>query len=311
MKETIEWIHTEDIDFHTYIWTDEKIKPRAVFYIIHGSVEHAGRYKSFAENLVKEGYVVIAPDLRGHGQTGLKQNSLGHFTDGPMGWELCVHDLKFIYDHIHDSYPNLPLILFGHSMGSYLVRCFIKEYPVECAGLIISGTGGFAKGLGDLGIWLAKLIMHIKGKAYKSKFLTALVYDSLNKRIGRTETSFDFLSRDKTVVKTYIEDPLCGYTCSAEYIHELLLGTRKSNEGPMFDLKQDKLPILLMSGENDPVGDKKSKGIKGVYTKYKEKNKNVSFNLYPKARHELLNEINREEVIADVLAWLSSHCKTC
>lgn len=306
MKESVKWIQTEDLSFHTLIWEPTERSPKAIFYLVHGSVEHAMRYKEFANRLTREGYLVIAPDLRGHGKTAEKNNSLGHFTNNPMGWELCVHDLKIIYDQISSWYPNIPVVLFGHSMGSYLVRTLIKEYPLKLKALIISGSGGFAKGIGDAGIWMAKAIMHFKGVNHKSPFLTDLVYGTLNKKLGSTVTPFDFLSRDENVVQAYLNDPLCGYTCSAEFIHEMLVGTRKSNQLEMFDIENKTLPVLIMSGEADPVGDKRNKGIKKVVSNYNRYLKNVTFNLYKGGRHELLNELNKEVVTDDIIQWLST-----
>lgn len=306
MKESVKWIKTEDLSFHTLIWTPERSSIKGVFYLVHGSVEHAMRYKEFAQALTEQGYVVIAPDLRGHGQTALRNQTLGHFSNAPMGWHLCVHDLKLIYDEIRLWYPELPIVLFGHSMGSYLVRTLVKEYPVQLQGLILSGTGAFANGIGDVGIWLAKLTIQLKGYAYPSRFLTDLVYGSLNKKIGQTVTAFDFLSRDAEEVKRYIDDPLCGYVCSAEFIHEMLVGTKQANQQELFNLKADAFPLLIISGDKDPVADKNSRGIKAVVRSYEAHLENVTFKLYKDARHELLNELNKEEVTSDILTWLSS-----
>lgn len=306
MKEVIEWIKTEDISFFTRVWSSESVQPLGVFLLIHGSVEHSLRYKEFAKALTNKGYIVVAPDLRGHGQTGLKSRGIGYFSDEPMGWELAVHDLKVMYNQCVQWYPNLPITLFGHSMGSYLVRCFLKEYPVEIEGVILSGTGAFAKGIGDVGIFLSKLIMHMKGRRYKSEFLTNLVYGNLNKRIKERQTPFDFLTRDSEEVEAYIKDPLCGYTCSAEFIHEMLLGTKKANMLEVFQLKDKNLPLLIISGSNDPVGDRSGKGIKKVVHLYNQEMKNVTTHFYEGARHELLNELYRQDVIEDIFAWLPS-----
>lgn len=306
MKETVKWLESEELDFYIHIWEEETVKTKGVFYLVHGSVEHSYRYQHFAEKLTKEGYIVVAPDLRGHGKTGEKAKSLGYFSDNPMGWELCVHDLKYIYDAIVAWYPELPIVIFGHSMGSYLVRCFLKEYPVAISGAILSGTGGFAKGIGDFGIWIAKLMMHIKGRRHKSSFLTNLVYGTLNSKITQIKTPFDFLSRDEEVVSKYIEDPLCGYVCTAEFIHEMVLGTRKSNQREMFQLRNSQLPMLIVSGEEDPVGDKNNKGILGVVASYKKYMSSVTFKLYPNARHEVLNELDRERIMEDMIRWLST-----
>lgn len=306
MKETVKWINLEDLSFYTVIWEPTDCPAKAILYLVHGSVEHSMRYKRFAQSLTKQGYIVIAPDLRGHGETAKKNNTLGHFSDNPMGWTICVHDLKFIYDTFVAWYPELPVILFGHSMGSYLVRTLIKEYPVTLKGVILSGTGGFAAGIGDLGICLSKVIMHIKGVNYRSPFLTDLVYGTLNKKINQATTPFDFLSRDIQEVQRYMDDPLCGYTCSAEFIHEMLKGTQKSNQEMMFDINNKSLPMLIISGGDDPVGDKHSKGIKKVVNRYKHYLENVTFKLYDNARHELLNEVNKEMVTEDIIRWLST-----
>ena len=304
MKESIEWIYTEDISLYTRIWTNESMEPKGLLYVIHGSVEHTERYRAFAEFFTADGFVVVAPDLRGHGQTGLNSGGLGYFSDNPLGWELCVHDLKVVFDQCAQWYPELPRVILGHSMGSYLVRCFMKEYPVSLDGVILSGTGAFAKGLGAFGIGLSKLTIHFKGRGYKSKLLTDLVYGSLNRFIKDAHTEFDFLTRDEAVVRAYIEDPLCGYTCSAEFIHELLSGTKKSNAREMFQWANVELPLLIISGEKDPVADHGGKGLKKVVQGYRQYLNKVTVNIYPGARHEVLNETNKEEVFHDIHKWL-------
>ncbi|MBN2898496.1 MAG: lysophospholipase [Clostridia bacterium] len=306
MEEIIRWITSEDVSFYTRVWRNETLPPKAIIFLVHGSVEHGGRYKAFAEHLTQQGYVVVAPDLRGHGETGIHGDGLGYFSDAPMGWEICVHDLKVIYDQCVDWYPGLPLIVFGHSMGSYLVRCFIKEYPVAMQGVVLSGTGHFATGIGDLALGLSKVLMHTKGKRYKSRFLTSLVYGTLNKRIGKTETDFDFLSRDTEQVRRYIEDPLCGYICTVDYLHEMLFGTKKANRAAMFELANRQLPLLLISGGEDPVADRGGKGFKKVFDSYKHRMDDVTAHVYEGARHEVLNETNRETVMADICAWLKT-----
>lgn len=305
MKENIKWISTEDMSFYTRIWSPDSGALKALVFLVHGSVEHAGRYKAFAEFLTSQGFLVVAPDLRGHGQTGLKHGTLGYFSDRPMGWELTVHDLKIVYDQCVVWYPDLPIFIFGHSMGSYLVRCFIKEYQVPLSGVILSGTGAFAKGIGQVGIVLSKLIMHLKGRRFNSRFLTNLVYANLNRHIDQRQRDFDFLSRDQEIVTQYLKDPLCGYTCSAEYIHEMLLGIQKSNAMAMFDLENRSLPLLIISGENDPVGDRNNKGIKQVIKHYRDTLEDVTVNIYSGARHEVLNELNRLAVYEDIQTWLN------
>lgn len=305
MKEDIKWISTEDMSFYTHIWSPDNCDIKALVFLVHGSVEHAGRYKAFAEFLTAQGFIVVAPDLRGHGQTGLKNATLGYFSDAPMGWELTVHDLKVIYDQCAVWYPDLGIFIFGHSMGSYLVRCFIKEYQVALRGVVLSGTGAFARGIGHLGIALSKLVMHLKGRQFKSKFLTNLVYANLNRRIDQRQRDFDFLSRDQEIVAQYLQDPLCGYTCSAEYIHEMLIGTQKANAMTMFQLENRNLPLLIISGENDPVGDRNNKGIKQVIKHYRHTLEDVTVNIYSGARHEVLNELNRSEVYEDIQTWLN------
>jgi len=306
MREVIKWIELEDISLHTYVWSSDVVETKGLFLLIHGSVEHSARYREFAEQLTQNGYTVVAPDLRGHGKTGEKSGSVGHFSDGPMGWELCVHDIKYVYDRCRMWFPKMPVVLFGHSMGSFLVRSFLKEYPVSLKAGIISGTGDFERGLGDVGIWLAKGIMRMYGPRHKSPLLTDMVFNTLNRKVGKTETPFDFLSRDADRVQLYLADPLCGYTCTAEYIHEMLLGSRKSNDYRLFELSPSTLPMLFISGDADPLGGRRGSGVKNVVHRYRQHMTDVTFKLYKNARHELLNELNREMVIADVLDWLSS-----
>ena len=274
--------------------------PRAIVQIAHGMAEHIGRYAPFAEFLVSNGYAVAANDHAGHGKSA-DLSVKGYF--GPQnGWDAVITDMKTLHDHTAALWPEIPYILLGHSMGSFLARSYAARHPQDISALILSGTAGVnpAAGFGSL---FARREKKRNGEKKPSELLNNLSFGSYNKSFLPSRTAFDWLSRDKEQVDRYVEDPLCGFVFTAEGFWDLLSGIREISS-VSWATKVPDVPIYLFSGEKDPVGNN-GKGVKQVKNWLEDTGHTVTMKLYPEGRHEMLNEINRTEVYQDVLRFLT------
>lgn len=303
-KSTFSFQAEDGANIHVYKWMPEGTV-RCVVQIAHGMVEHAARYEHFAQALTSVGYAVYANDHRGHGKTANSQENLGHFAD-ENGWESVVNDLHNITTKIKEKNPNLPIILLGHSMGSFLSKSYIQKYGHELAGVILSGTNSDQGLLSDVGILIAKCEERIRGKQAKSKLLNKLSFGSFNKRFKPNRTEFDWLSRDEGVVDRYIDDQYCGGIVSAGFFHDMLSGIKQADRQENLKKVPRDLPIFMIAGENDPVGNY-TKLVKSAVRNYKKVGiQDLQYKFYPGARHEILNETNKEEVYRDVIEWIET-----
>lgn len=284
-------------------WTSNK-QPKAIVQISHGMAEHIGRYHEFARYLVEHGIFVYGNDHRGHGHTETRNEDLGYFADDD-GYETIVQDMNSLTDIIQLEYPDTPIILFGHSMGSFLSRRYIQLFGKRLQGVVFSGTGGHPGFVGKLGHILATREAKKHGRRTPSKRLNSLTFGSYNKAFHPTRTEFDWLSRDVDEVDKYINDPLCGGVFTAGFFDDFLKGLLSLYQE---DGKIPKdLPAYFLSGELDPVG-KNTKGVlQNIHQLQSVGIKDISYKFYPGGRHEILNEINREEVFSDILQWINDH----
>jgi len=272
--------------------------PKAVIVISHGMAEHAERYDYFAKKLNDQEYSVYAINQIGHGDAivdGLK----GHWEKGDFYH--CVDNLKVLVDHVKKEFKG-PVFLFGHSMGSFISQEYIKRYGNTLNGCILSGSAktGLLHKMGNL---LAGL--STKPLKEPNKFLDSLSFGSYNGKIENPRTKFDWLSRDEKQVDKYVADDLCGYCCTTGFFKNFMKGLANLNKN-VKDVPVN-LPIYLMAGHDDPVGTY-GKDVLALEKMYKDyKIKDVSCKLYDGGRHEMLNEINKDEVIADVVAWFKKH----
>lgn len=287
-------------------WLPEKPKSiKAVVQIAHGMAEHSLRYERFADTLTRN-HAVYANDHRGHGQTAGSLENVGYFAD-ENGWYKVVDDMHTLTRIIHKNHPGTPVFLLGHSMGSLLARNYIFLYGHDISGVILSGTGGDPGLLGKIGYWIAEREAKTKGKKYRSPVLKKLSFGKFNKPFKPNRTEFDWLSRDDAEVDTYIADPYCGGDFTAGFYEDLLFGINIINDPRNIRQVPKDLPIYLFSGDKDPVGNN-TKGVRQVFKSYQKAGiKDVTMKLYEESRHEMLNETNREEVFADVIAWLKDH----
>jgi alpha-beta hydrolase superfamily lysophospholipase len=282
-------------------WKDVQ-SPRGILQIAHGMAEHSGRYQRFANFLNKQGFIVLANDHRGHGRTGEKAGQMGYFAP-EHGFDRVVDDLHFLSNRIKEEYPELPLFLMGHSMGSFLARRYLQKYGDMLAGAILMGSAGDPGLAAKAGKFIAGLQMRKNPKA-PSAVLDKLSFGAYNKGIKNPRTKFDWLSRDGQEVQKYLDDPHCGMVCSSGFFFDLLTGLQMIHDPKLIEGIPKNLPILVISGEADPVG-KYGQGIRQFVGQMKNHNiNNIDLKLYPEARHELLNEINRDEVMQDIAEWL-------
>lgn len=282
---------------------------RGIIQIAHGMAEYKDRYEEAAEALTGDGFAVYANDHRGHGQGAKESDSLGFFAE-EEGWTKVVTDMLTLTQQAKESHPEVPFFLLGHSMGSFLSRSYAIQHGGELDGLLLSGTGADKGLLGKIGLLLARREIKKKGARHVSLKLNALSFGSFNKAFEPNRTAFDWLSRDTAIVDRYVEDPLCGFVCTSQFFADLLSGIRSISEPENIKKIPQNLPIYLFSGAMDPVGDQ-GKGVQAVAEQYRRGGvKNVTVKLYPEARHEIMNETNRNEVYKDILSWLNVHIRS-
>ncbi|AWB43909.1 alpha/beta hydrolase [Paenibacillus sp. CAA11] len=288
--------------FVNYWVQDPEHAPRGIVQISHGMAETSARYERFARELTAQGFAVYANDHRGHGKTAGYPEYLGYA--GPDGHNGMVDDLLLLGSEIRLRHAGIPLFLLGHSMGSFLVQKTMYLSPEPYTGFLLTGSCGGQGGLAA-GQLLASAQVRLQGAQHPSLLLNALVFGRYNRQFAPVRTPFDWLTRDQTEVDKFIEDPFCGALCSAGFFYDFF-GLLREIHRPehMAKIPKDK-PVFIFSGEEDPVG-LNGKGVHRLIEAYKELGlEQVDWKLYPHARHELLNELNRDEVTEDVLYWLN------
>lgn len=295
---------SDGIPLHTNRWLPDG-SPKAVVQIAHGMAEHSARYARLGEALTAAGYAVYASDHRGHGATASTADH-GYFGDTD-GWDTVVEDVRAVTRFAQEEHPGLPVFLLGHSMGSFLARAYVIEDSRDLAGLVLSGTAGDPGPLGKAGLGVARAESRLRGRRHVSALLDKLTFGQYNAAFKPNRTDFDWLSRDDAEVDRYVADPLCGQTFTSGFFADLLAGLAGINDRRRVARVRRDLPILLVAGDQDPVGDK-GKGVRAVREQYASVGvADVTCTLYPGARHEIFNETNRDAVTADVIAWLDAH----
>ena len=283
----------------TRVWRPDTA-PRAVIQIAHGLAEHSARYARLAEPLTAAGYAVYASDHRGHGET-CPPADLGYFADSD-GWRKLLDDLQAIAERIAADHPGLPRVFLGHSMGSFLGQTYIAEHGGELAAAVLSGTSGPPPAILPIGKSVVAFERWRLGPRGKSGIVQALLFGEQNKPFRPARTPYDWLSRDNAEVDKYIADPLCGFALTNQLAADLV-GALGDLASPTLAARIPKrLPIYVFSGARDPIGAK----LQGLLDVYRAAGLNVTAKLYPDARHETLNETNRDEVTRDLVGWLDT-----
>ncbi len=277
-------------------------KPKASILILHGMAEHQKRYQAFAEYLVNNGYDVYSYDHRGHG-TDKKLSDLGFFALED-GYQIVVDDAIFVSNYIVQNNRCSKFILFGHSMGSLISRNVIQTFD-NYNGVILSGTANPPKLLTLSGLCVSSLVKKFNGSKHVSPYLNNLMFGSKKYTSLSSRTAFDWLSRSNPIVGAYMHDPYCGFTCTASFYHDLLKLIQNATRKNQIKLTKKDLPLYIISGEKDPVGSYGKEINKFLSVLRKCEFSNVTSKLYTECRHELLNELNNQEVYSDILQWIS------
>ena len=295
------WLNSSDATpIYVNRWFAEQ-PPKAVVMVAHGMAEHSARYARLGEALVAAGYELYAHDQRGHGQTA-NQGTLGHYADQD-GWARVVGDLACLNHHIRQQHPHTPIFLLGHSMGSYIAQAYLMQHSSSLQGTILSGSNYQPVALYRVARLIARLECWRQGPQGRSALLEFLSFGSFNKAFKPNRSPFDWLSRDPVEVDKYVNDPLCGFRCSNQLWLDLLGGLQQIT--PVHNLAQidSNLPLLVIGGACDPVSQ--GKRLQHLANALRQAgNKQLQLHIYPDARHELLNESNRDEVTTYLIGWL-------
>jgi alpha-beta hydrolase superfamily lysophospholipase len=283
----------------TRVWRPQAA-PRAVVQIVHGLAEHSARYARLAEALTRAGYAVYAHDHRGHGPNS-PPGDLGFFAERD-GWRLLLDDIDAVAGRIATDHPELPRAFLGHSMGSFLGQTYIAEHGDALAAAVLSGTSGPPPAILPLGKRIVAFERWRLGPRGKSALMQSLLFGEQNKPFRPARTPYDWLSRDAAEVDKYIADPLCGFPLANQLAADLV-GALETLASPKVAERIPKtLPIYVFGGARDPVGAR----LQGLLDVYRAAGLDVTVKIYPDARHETLNETNRDEVTRDLVAWLDS-----
>lgn len=276
---------------------------RAVVQISHGMAEHMGRYHEFMRFLAQNGYIACGIDHIGHGRSA-QEERFGFFAQQD-GWKTLIEDQHKFYKIVRSELPNqTEIILFGHSMGSFVARLYAAKYPQTLSGLILSGTGRSGLRV-ELAAKAAAFSVHKNGAYYIDRDLNRLTFGGFNDRFQPTKSGYDWLTGDAEIVKRYTDDPLCGFVFTVSAFRDLFTLIGKSNDRSCFELAAKNTPILIVSGAMDPVGEY-GKGPEQVCRRYRRAGvQDVELVLYEGSRHEPLNESNRTQVYDELLCWLN------
>ena len=278
---------------------------RAIVQIVHGISEHIDRYRPFMEFLAEHGILAVGNDHLGHGKTPTSEADQGAFYEED-GWNRVVQDVAALHDLVKKDLPvRVPYVMFGHSMGSFVVRTFMIDHPDKFDMAIISGTGHQGRALVRFGNLVASQVIKRKGYRSDGTFLNKLAMGNYLKRIKEPRTDCDWLSNDAEQVNKYIQDALCGFTAKAGMYADMLRGVSYvTDPANIARMPKDK-PVFFMSGSEDPVGDYGLGVRKAAIAFHDAGLSDVKVKLYEGGRHEMLNELNRKEVYRNILTWLN------
>lgn len=289
-------------NIHAVEWLPEG-KPAAVLQIAHGMTEHILRYEEFAEYLTGKRIAVVGNDHIGHG-TSIAEGAQPMYFGTSGSWGRVVRDLHTCHTMTEEKFPDIPHVMLGFSLGSFLVRTYLIEYPGEADAAILMGTGQISQ----IGIFMAKMVANREaekvGEEYPSPVVTEMTFGTYNKKFWPNRTECDWLCASNESLDDYISDPLRGEALSVGLFRELLDGMAFTGKMKNIRKMRKNLPVLFVSGDKDPVGDF-GKGVRKAYRRFKEAGMgDVSLKLYPELRHMVLSEDCREEVYRYLYRWI-------
>lgn len=293
------------IYYYEYI---PECEPIGVLQIAHGMCEYLERYQSMIEWFLNRGFIVVGNDHLGHGRTAAPDpenlENLGYL--GEEGWKAMVEDLHRLVVAMHKKYKDLPYYLLGHSMGSFLTRAYIAKYGEELDGVIISGTAGTLPVVKEALLYVKQLIKK-HGCRYRSEKVSQIMFGVYNRRIQNPVNGYAWLSRDPAVAEAFAGNPYSNYTFTLDGFYNLLSLLRYISTASCYRAADPHIPMLIISGEEDPVGAY-GKGVREVAKRYqKEEWPDLTLKLYPGMRHEMMNEKGREAFFEDVFNWLQGN----
>lgn len=276
---------------------------KAVVQIVHGIAEYIERYDNFANYLNARGWLVVAEDHMGHGQSINGEGIQGYFHGG---WFAAVADTYHLLKTTKAKNPDIPYVLFGHSMGSFITRSILCKYPDSgISAAVICGTGWQPRVAVTACIGICQAVCNKTGEQKPNEKLQNLVFGSYNNRVEHPRTPYDWLSRDSKIVDDYIAHPLCGFIPSCGLLRDMMIGIRYIERKENLAQMNKELPVLFLSGGDDPVGNY-GKGVRQAAQEFRNAGmKHVSEQIYPLGRHEILNEINRDEVYRKTADWIA------
>lgn len=291
---------------HGIVWQPEG-EVRAVVQIVHGIAEHMERYDHFARFLNSHGIAVVGEDHMGHGMSIGEEGIRGYFHGG---WHTAVDDTYQLFLDTQKQFANVPYILLGHSMGSFMARTILAKYPNSgIAGCILSGTAWQPDGLLKAGPIAANVMCKFIGEKKCSKKLYDMMFGGFNSKIEHARTGSDWLSRDPKVADEYEADPLCGFIPTAGLFRDMMNGFVYIQNTENLQKMNKNLPVFFVAGGDDPVGNYGA-GVKEAANRFIQNGmERVDLKLYPLCRHEILNELNKDEVYGDLLSWINGLLK--
>ncbi|MCR4842275.1 MAG: alpha/beta hydrolase [Eubacterium sp.] len=283
-----------------YVYIPDEVK--AKIQLIHGMCEYLERYEPFIDFLTDKGYLVYGCDHLGHKGSVESDDQLGYFAPND-GWKCLVKDQKLLMDEIEERYADVPVFIYGHSMGSFVARAFAVKYAGTFKGAVFCGSAGFNKSLAA-GQKVIKLVKFLRGGKSRSAFIAGLMFGSYNKQYENPRTPYDWLTRDEEVVDAYIADPYCGFTFTTSGYYDLTCLLDFVTSDSWYEKLNADIPVLFVAGTADPVGDW-GNGMADVNTRMKNKERaDYTMKLYKNYRHELHNEVGREKFFEDIVSWL-------
>jgi alpha-beta hydrolase superfamily lysophospholipase len=290
---------------HAVKWMPEDGKYKAILQITHGMIEYIERYHEFAEYLTERGFVVVGHDHLGHGASVKDETEWGYFAENPS--DTLVADMHRLRMAVQGENPGVPYFMMGHSMGSYMLRKYLCLHGENLSGAIIMGTGCVPDGTTKFGMTLCRVMARFRGWNYRSRLMQKLSYSKPYHKFdlyGKDYTN-SWLTKDTEHVKKYYSDPRCTFVFTLNGYLGLMEAVYFDNQMENIKKVPKDLPVFMVSGADDPVGDL-GEGVKKVYHMFKEAGvDDLTYRLYETDRHEILNETDRDQVYADICAWMS------